>query len=86
MVRRVSQLLECNLPHAGPYFWLGIIAMFNAAFCYYLPEPLNSDLPNSIDDTIFMDQSKPKWFPFRKKDNIVKVYKSSGFREKRILA
>ena len=46
--------------------------MLCATSCYYLPEPLNSELPSSIDETIFMNQKKSKWFPFRKKD-VVKV-------------
>ena len=51
----------------GPYFWLGIVAMFSSIFCYYLPEPLNFHLPNTIEDTLFMDQRKSKWFPFRER-------------------
>ena len=55
---------------SGPYFWLGIATMITASSCYYLPEPLNSELPSSIDETIFMNQKKSKWFPFRKKDAV----------------
>ena len=41
--------------------------MSSAIFSYYLPEPLNFDLPNTIEDTLYMDQRKSKWFPFRNK-------------------
>ena len=51
----------------GPYFWLAIVAMSSAIFSYYLPEPLNFDLPSTIEDTLYMDQRMSKWFPFRNK-------------------
>ena len=44
--------------------------MLCATSCYYLPEPLNWELPDSIDDTIFMDQRRSKWFPFRNKRRV----------------